>query len=263
VRIADDGVYQTPSGRRVSILDAVAAARAGTVLYRPDDATRPPPPVTSEPPRFEVTGEGTGAALRRLVVAESVPRVAALNFASAKNPGGGFLGGAVAQEEDLARSSALYSCLLTQPDYYRINRAHRSMLYTDHVIYSPDVPFFRGDDRVLLEQPFTASIVTAPAPNAGEFLRRKPDDRDRLREALHRRAHRVLEILSSHGHRTIVLGAWGCGVFRNNPEEVADAFSNALASLQGFFERVVFAVFERSGDGPNLRSFREKFGAPG
>src|SRR6185312_12808515 len=103
-----------------------------------------------------------------LVARECEPHVVALNFASAKNPGGGFLGGAKAQEEDLCRCSALYTCQLTQSAYYEVNRATSSMLYTDNIIYSPDVPFFRDDRLQLLDEPFTVSIITAPAPNAGQ-----------------------------------------------------------------------------------------------
>jgi uncharacterized protein (TIGR02452 family) len=186
--------------------------------------------------------------------------VLALNFASAKNPGGGFLGGAKAQEEDLARCSALYPCLLAQPDYYTVNRAEPSLLYTDHLIYSPEVPFFRDEGLELLERPFQPSILTAPAPNAGEALRREPDLRPRIREVLQARALKVLQVAAHHGHRTLVLGAWGCGAFRNDPHEAAEAFALALAALPGAFERVVFAVYERKGEGPNLRAFRERFG---
>jgi uncharacterized protein (TIGR02452 family) len=261
VRIVEQGEYVAPSGRTVSFGEALTRAVRGTVLYRPGDfESLAVPSPTAGAPRLEVTPEKTGAAARRLVEAEGVPRVLALNFASARNPGGGFLGGAKAQEEDLSRCSALYTCLLTQPDYYALNRKERSMLYTDHLIYSPDVPFFRNEQLELLERPFLTSIITAPAPNAGEVLRREPDLRPRIREVLRARALNVLRVAAHHGHRTLVLGAWGCGVFRNEPHEAAEAFALALAALPGAFERVVFAVYERSGEGPNLRAFRERFG---
>jgi uncharacterized protein (TIGR02452 family) len=77
---------------------------------------------------------------------------------------------------------------------------------------------------------------------------------------LHSRALKVLRIAAQRGYRTLVLGAWGCGAFRNEPRDAVDAFSAALDALPGAFERVVFAVYERKGDGPNLRAFRERFG---
>ncbi|NMO15402.1 TIGR02452 family protein [Pyxidicoccus fallax] len=263
VEITERGAYLAPSGKTVLIRDAVERSVQGTVLYRPGDfsgLSRPEPLDADARPRIEVTSDKTGNAARRLVEA-GVEGVVALNFASAKNPGGGFLGGAKAQEEDLARCSALYATLLTQPEYYDVNRAERSPLYTDHIIYSPDVPFFRSESRELLEQPFTVSIITAPAPNAGAVARNAPDLRSHVAGVLRARAKKVLQVAAHQGHRTLVLGAWGCGVFRNEPSQVAEAFARALDAFPGVFERVVFAVWERDGDGPNLRAFREYFGA--
>ncbi|RKH67099.1 TIGR02452 family protein [Corallococcus aberystwythensis] len=262
VGIVERGGYVAPSGRPVLFREQVERALRGTVLYRPGDFARLPPP---EPHaggaalRIEVTPERTGAASRRCAEAEGVADVVALNFASAKNPGGGFLGGAKAQEEDLARCSALYPCLLTQREYYEANRAGSSPLYSDHVIYSPQVPFFRDEALTLLEHPFRVSLITAPAPNAGSAERNAPHLLPRMREVLHARAVKVLQVAAHHGHRTLVLGAWGCGAFRNNPRDAADAFASALDAFPGIFERVVFAVWERGGDGPNLRAFRERF----
>jgi uncharacterized protein (TIGR02452 family) len=257
-RIVEEGAYRAPSGVLVSIRDQVAAAVAGTRLVRPDDAL-PAPARTASRTLIEVTGEKTGDAARRLAALGS--DIALLNFASAKNPGGGFVTGAKAQEEDLARCSALYACLVKKREYYDANRAWPDLLYSDHVIYSPRVPFFRDDALELLEVPFLASVITAPAPNAGEELRRDPGAGARIEAALRRRAHRVLAIATNQGHSVLVLGAWGCGVFRNDPRLVADAFAEALAAHAGAFGRVVFAVWERSGNGPNLRAFRERFAA--
>lgn len=261
VRILERGEYVAPSGRTVQMDEQVARAVQGTVLYRPGEPSAPQGPGSGRaPPRIEVTDEKTGQAARRLVEEEGVAEVLALNFASAKNPGGGFLGGARAQEEDLARCSALYPCLLAQPDYYTVNRAEPSLLYTDHLIYSPQVPFFRDERGDLLERPFLVSLLTAPAPNAGEALRRDPGEGPRIQETLRRRALSVLRVAAHQGQKTLVLGAWGCGVFRNDPHAVAEAFAQALEALAGHFERVVFAVYEPRGQGPNLRAFRERWG---
>jgi uncharacterized protein (TIGR02452 family) len=258
LRICEEGRYTAPSGRVVEIGDAIEAAREGTRLYRPGDALD----VRSSgsgAPRITFTTDKTGDATRRLVQEEGIDDVLLLNFASARNPGGGFLGGAKAQEEDLARCSALYVCQLTQPDYYEANRACRSLIYTDHLLWSPRVPFFRSDDYALLDEPFFASVITAPAPNAGEELRRNPGSELQIREALRHRAALVLRLAAACGHRTLVLGAWGCGVFRNDPEEVAEAWRLALDALPGCFDRIVFAVYERGGDGHNIRTFRRWF----
>jgi uncharacterized protein (TIGR02452 family) len=209
-----------------------------------------------------VTPETTAAASRRLVQVEGIEQVAALNFASAKHPGGGWLSGARAQEEDLARCSALYGCLLSQPLYYEANHAHPSLLYTDHIIHSPGVPFFRDDGHQLLEEPFLVSIITAPAPNAGEALRRDPHAGSQLGAVLTSRAGKVLAVAAHQGHRTLVLGAWGCGVFRNDPRHVAGVFDDWLRSpdFAGAFERVVFAVYDRSSGNATLRAFQDRLG---
>lgn len=257
--ICEAGEYVAPSGRVVDLRVAVERAVSGTVLYRPgelDVFTTTGGAVT----RVEVTGESTSEAGYRLVVEEGVADVVALNFASARNPGGGFVTGAKSQEEDLARASALYPCLVTQWDYYEANREERSFSYTDHVIYSPGVPFFRDERWRLLETPWAMSVVTAPAPNAGEALRHGESERS-VQRALERRAGLVLRVMAAQGHRTLVLGAWGCGVFRNDPRAVAEAFATWLrGEMAGVLERVVFGVYERSSEGPNRRAFEEVFG---
>lgn len=263
--IVGRGDYTGPGGKTVKIGELVDAALRGTVLYRPQDLEallhgRAKEGTSATSPRIEITAETTAQASRRLVQDERISGVVALNFASAKNPGGGFIRGAKAQEEDLARCSALYSCQLRQPDYYSENRAYGSMLYTDHIIYSPEVPFFRDDKLDLLDQPFCVSIITAPAPNAGEARQR--GESAGIQAALEGRARKVLAVAAARGHRCLVLGAWGCGVFRNDPRQVADVFAHGLhdASFAGAFDRVVFAIWERGPERPNLRAFEERLG---
>jgi len=253
------GDYHAPSGNSISIRAEVKQAVKGTILYRPDDLAGPfAEPTGAGPGTIEVTAETTTAAICRL--AGEGLSVAALNFASARNVGGGFLGGAKAQEEDLCRCSALYPCLLTQRGYYDANRACDSLLYTDHIIYSPDVPFFRDDRLSLLEVPALTSIITAPAPNAGAV--RRGEREEDLRQTLERRGGYVLQVAARHAHRVLVLGAWGCGVFRNDPNQVADVFAQALTGpFQAAFDRITFAIYDRTSDQHTLRAFQERFGS--
>ena len=192
--------------------------------------------------------------------------VAVLNFASARNPGGGFLNGAQAQEEALCRASALYTCLLRAPEFYDHHRAHRDPFYSDRVIHSPAVPVFRDDRGRLLDEPYTAGFLTAAAPNAGVVLRTAPERAPELPRALAVRAERVLETAAAHGYRRLVLGAWGCGVFRNDPARVAGAF-RALLGPGGRFERafehVVFGVLDRTPGAVVRGAFEEAFGRAG
>ncbi|WP_037617799.1 TIGR02452 family protein [Streptomyces aureus] len=252
------GGYRASSGGTVSIAAAVGAARAGTVLHGPEPVATPTvtPVVTS----FEVTGESSLEAARRLTTEGDGP-VAVLNFSSARNPGGGYLNGAQAQEEALCRASALYTCLLRARGFYDHHRAHRDAFYTDRVIHSPGVPVFRDDRGRLLDEPFAAGFLTAAAPNAGVVLRTAPERAADLPSALAVRAERVLETAAAHGYRRLVLGAWGCGVFQNDPAQVAGAFHGVLAGgrLDGYFEHVVFGILDRTPGRTTHRAFEQVF----
>ncbi|MDN3356976.1 TIGR02452 family protein [Actinomadura sp. DC4] len=258
-KIVADGEYTTDDGTTVVVRPAVDAAVSGTVSHTPDETLSPPSGTTRT--SFEVTAEGSLQGARRLHQ-DGGERIAVLNFASARNPGGGYVRGAKAQEEDLCRNALLYPCLLQAPDYYEAHRASADLLYSDRVIWSPDVPVHRGDDGRLLAEPYPVSFLTSPAPNAGEELRRDPGARDRIRQALHRRAERVLAVADHHGARRLVLGAWGCGVFRNDPDEVAGAFHAHLTAggaFDGTFEQVLFAVWDRTPGSANRAAFTARF----
>ncbi|MET9731026.1 TIGR02452 family protein [Streptomyces sp. NPDC006458] len=236
------GAYRSRTGQQVELAAAIAAARAGTRMRGP--APVPVPPADPVPTKTEVTGESSLEAARRVG-----GRVAVLNFASARNPGGGFLNGAQAQEEALCRASALYTCLREAPEFYDHHRAHRDVFYTDRVIHSPAVPVFRDDSGDLLDEPFLAGFLTAAAPNAGVVLRTSPERAAELPRALRTRAERVLEVAAAQGYRRLVLGAWGCGVFQNDPAQVAGAFHTLLRAggrFEGRFEHVVFGVLDRT-----------------
>ncbi|MFG2985768.1 TIGR02452 family protein [Streptomyces sp. NPDC048258] len=246
------GGYRTRSGRQVALAAALAEAKAETRIYGPNRVI-PGEVIASGggATAVEVTGESSTVAARRLAPEglEPVPEgagVAVLNFASARNPGGGYVRGAKAQEEALCRASALYETLLEAPEYYEIHRAERSTFYTDRVIHSPGVPVFRDDRGALLEYPFRVGFLTSPAPNAGTIRRQEPERAAEIPAALVRRAGLVLEVAALHGYRGLVLGAWGCGVFRNDPAEVAEAFRGLLRGrFAGVFNRVVFGILDR------------------
>ncbi|HEY3805961.1 MAG TPA: RNA 2'-phosphotransferase [Kofleriaceae bacterium] len=246
----DAGFYTNARGERVPL--AIADAVAGTTVFEAPPAGAS----ASRPTAFAVTGESTIDALCRL---DGRGHVACLNFASAKHAGGGFLGGAQAQEEALARSSALYPCLQAAPSYYARNRALRSPAYLDLAIYSPRVPFFRDDAGGWLDAPVQASVITCPAPNAGALAKYGTHGPAELREIFLRRGTLVLAIARHARVDTLVLGAWGAGVFKNDPVLVADVFAELLAGpFAGAFGEVVFAVL---GEGTaNHRAFAARFG---
>jgi uncharacterized protein (TIGR02452 family) len=201
--------------------------------------------------KLETSQESTLQACRRIVHEQKTKNdkydVAALNFASAKNPGGGFLKGSNAQEESLARCSALYLSLTECGDeMYQHNRNNlNGGLYSDYMIYSHEVPVFRADDanNALLPgiEVYRVSFVSAPAVNA--TIAKKKYSQELIMTTISQRMKRVLQCFALHNHRTIVLGAWGCGVFGNDVHLIARLFMECLASdtLRGCFDRIVFA----------------------
>ena len=252
MRIIESGRYQAPGGGEVVLAEDIAAAVARTRLYVPGEQVAAAVP-TSGKPALEVTGETTLAAARRVG-----GDVVCLVFASATKPGGAFLSGAQAQEESVARASALYACLRTAPDFYAFHRQRADLHYSDRVIYSPAVPVFRDDDGVLLARPYQVSFLTAAAPNLAGITANRPEAAATVPTVLRTRSARVLEIAAAHRHRRLVLGAWGCGVFGNDPAVVAETFALALDQAH-WFEQIVFAVHDRQPGTPVYRAFAAVF----
>ena len=244
------GGYRSPDGRDVRIAADASAAVAGTRLHLPAEGLPAPVPPGSGALVTEVTNETSLAAARRLGA-----DVACLVFASAKNPGGGFLNGAQAQEESIARASALYPCLTAVREFYDFHRRQGDLRYSDRVIYAPGVPVFRSDDGALLDAPYLVSFLTAAAPNLGAIMASQRSAADSVPGVLAARAGRVLAVAAAHGHRKLVLGAWGCGVFRNDPAVVAAAFAGQLDRSQKYFDHVVFAVLDRQKGAPTHAAF--------
>ncbi len=251
------GFYEI-DGSRVSIESAHQESLTGSRLYRPAelDELRKSFPQGPRPP-VEVV-DGTTQEIAQSL-AEAGP-VAVLNFASARNPGGGFLNGAKAQEEDLCRCSALYSTLLQHQEYYDANREQGSLLYTDYTIFSPNVPFFKvRGTGALLRDPFMASVITAPAPNTRPYMLAFGDP-VLLEQCFERRWRNVLAVAHAHSVPTILLGAWGCGAFGGDPVVASRTAKVALEDFAPAFRRVVFAVPGKSKQSSrNLAVFSEQF----
>jgi len=266
--IVASGRYFAHDGTTVDISAPVRACVQHTHLLLPEElaqlrqratalARRPAGAVPT------VANETTLASTRRLSDAGHA-RVGVLNFASARNPGGGFLGGSQAQEESLARSSALYASLTSDAaqEYYAHHRSETSLLYTDRVIVSPACPVFRDDDGRLLATPLAPTFLTCAAPNAGALSEREPSALPRIPGVFAQRAAGVLAAAAEAGCDALVLGAWGCGVFRNDPDMVASSFRALLGpggEFAGVFAEVRFAVLDTTAQRSCLRAFERAF----
>jgi len=265
IAIVERGWYEPARGNRVDIAQYVAVCLNTTNTFTPSelDQLRSPVKVGNCATVITVENETTLSAAYRLIVERGNAKTLCLNFASAKNPGGGFLGGSQAQEESLARSSALYASLLTQNTYYDANRSCRTALYTDHVILSPRVPVFRDDQGQLLPEPYQLSILTSPAVNAGAIRKNEPEKESLIRPTMARRIANVLTVAAMSGYEHLILGAWGCGVFRNDPGIIAELFAEALSHNDLFrnrFRSVTFAVLDSTPDENVIGPFCQQFG---
>ena len=260
LEIMKRGTYET-RGRTVDIMKQHRASVDNSLLFTPEQAeTLAATYAKGEPsgklPVMKTMDCSTVDAILRLA-GDGVADPGVLNFASAKNPGGGFLNGAMAQEESIAASSGLYHTLIRHPEYYQNNRNCPSMIYTNHAIYSPEVVFFRNGRFELLEEPVTASVLTLPAVNMGQVIQ-KGEDIYTAETAM----KLALALFVQMNHRHLILGAYGCGVFRNDPYKIACWWKELLTGyFADTFDTVVFAVMDRSRKGECLRAFGEVFGA--
>jgi uncharacterized protein (TIGR02452 family) len=252
LEILKRGNYTSLNGETIDISASLDAALKGTILYKD-----PLPLKITEykKPTLEVTNETTAQAAFRLGELGKTD-IVALNFASARNPGGGFLAGAIAQEEDLSRASGLYACVKSKPIFYNENILCDDTFYTDNIIYSPKVPFFRNEFNLFIEKPFELSIISAPAPNVRSM---ENIDLNVLSNKLYDRAIKILQIADKHGHKNIILGAWGCGAFGNDSSMVAKVFLLALQQVPTF-EHVCFAVFDNKPEFPIYTAFKGVIG---
>ncbi|CAK5266477.1 unnamed protein product [Mycena citricolor] len=221
---------------------------------------------TNQPTVIEFLETTTLDATRKAALKGYKRPLGMLNFASAEQPGGGFINGANAQEESLTRSSTLYASLMT-PTAQQFHALHadgegEDGFYSHAMVYSPHVVFFREDDGRWVP-PMEAEVVTSAAVNAELVLSQSAaphsDSYERIRKAMHERMARILFLFERRGVRNIVLGSFGTGVFRNDVDTVASIWAELLVGNAGRFSRsfayVAFAIL----DAPTYLQFRGAF----
>ena len=196
-------------------------------------------------------------------------KVCVLNFASATNPGGGVKNGSSAQEESLCRCSTLYPCLNEMYEvFYQPHRNTHNALYNDDCIFTPGVKVFKSDGDFAESLPknewWDMDVITCAAPN----LRAVPSNsmnpcagvkaeisNDDLRELLRKRIGRIFAVAINSGADALILGAFGCGAFRNPPKLVAEIFEEYTSKYKGCFDVIEFAVYHREHEKGNYEAF--------
>ena len=157
-------------------------------------------------------------------------RVAVLDFADALKPGGYPELGAFTQEENMCRCSNLFAALTEHSEYYDYHRAGPDDIYTNGALYVPGVTMFKDDvsyERIPDEQ---FDVIVCPSPSTACDSR-----------IIYDRAAGIVKLAAARGVDTLILGAWGCGAFGQDPYVIGKAFAKALNKYNHFI-KVIFAV---------------------
>jgi uncharacterized protein (TIGR02452 family) len=188
-------------------------------------------------------------------------KIAVLNFASFTHPGGKFYEGSIAQEEALCHESILYPVLCANARYYDDNRRYfkNNFMYSDRLLYSQDILFIR--DRIV-----TADVITCAAPNmnANSKYSKVKIDADNLYFTLLNRVMLIIRAAIEGNVNTLVLGAWGCGVFMCPPDLVAKAFIEAIKAMpRAKHMNFIFAIPKDRKNYPVFKNVFDYFGGKG
>nr|MBQ6241264.1 TIGR02452 family protein [Lachnospiraceae bacterium] len=244
------------------LIRAVEASCRGTEFFRADaypDLGPAAPEGAARGGQIRLDNARTLEAAMKLHKEFPDKKIAVLNFASANNPGGGVKRGSGAQEEALCRCSTLYPALdqrMLWDQYYDVNRDAGNSLYTDALIYSPGVMICKTDNsdpQRLPQEDFVAvDVITCAAPNL-RFQDAPPDIYEihlsRARHIFHIAAYKKVDIL--------VLGAFGCGAFRNDPAIVSRAWREAQTAYRNRFDVIEYAIPRNASNSENYDAFRE------
>ena len=245
------------------LAEAVKETKSKTVYYSPSSyikrwaSSTQPIPTHSSPTHIAILNITALDAARRLnKIYKRNPfdsgKIGILNFASPRKPGGNFKNGSESQETSIARSSTLHSALKAdeaQQFYKRYTRENAYYLYSHGMIYSPNVCIFRDDDGNWT-YPFLVDILSCAAVNAGKLHRANggitSSQEVEIEKEMSERMGRILYLFECKGVRSIILGAFGTGVFRNSVTSVARIWAHLLllpeARFKDSFDCVIFAI---------------------
>ena len=207
-------------------------------------------------------------ALARKRLSEGAEDVLVLNLANPVHPGGGVYRGAQAQEEDLCRKSSLLRSLESKAAhrYYRHNRTMNTYLGSDGIIITPKVEVIKDTDGTLLDETAIVSVMTCAAPMITFGL--EGHSQREYEDMVYDRIVGMLTCAAYCGYRNLVLGAFGCGAFSNDARIVSDLFAKAIKEfgyngmgIDDLFDRIDFAVYDRSDAQYNFRHFSRNFSA--
>lgn len=261
IKIIEEGFYLYGK-EKIDISKDVSQSIKNSKLYKPNDFNNIKlEERESVRTRIDVLNETALTSAKRLTES-SYQNIVCLNFASGRSPGGGFLNGSLAQEESLARSSALYPCIAQMKEMYDYNKRVGTCLYSDYMIYSPSVPVFRSDKGILLSKPYNCSFISAPAVNAKVVKEREKQNVSQIYSVMRNRVEKILTLALIHYADALILGAFGCGVFDNSPSDIVKIFQDFLLKDERFknkFKHIVFSVLDTRPNKELFNTFRYAF----
>lgn len=186
-------------------------------------------------------------------------KIAILNFASFTNPGGGYIKGSMAQEEELCFNSTLYNVLSRLRNvFYDFNTCRRnSGLYTHDILYSPNI-IFRSN--LTDQKTVFADVITCAAPNL-KIIKRENDDKllERAEKAMSERIEFILNTAYKKDVEHLIIGPFGCGVFGNDPYKVAARFKSLLSTKYKGVFKSIFISLPIFNDVKNVIAFWDTF----
>ena len=256
-----------------TLIQAVRESSEAQVFIAEKDSVDIPVPHKSTDAKVIVSGKRSLEAAE--CYAKQSKKVCVLNFASATNPGGGVVNGSSAQEECLCRCTTLYPCLKEESlwrDFYAPHRKAANPLYNNDCIYTPDVCVFKSDTNFPEPLPqnewWNVNVITCAAPN----LRERPSNAmnphagdkaakvtpAELEKLLTSRIQRIFEVAVANGNEVMILGAFGCGAFRNPPEIVAKVFKSVMQNYTKYFDVIEYAVYHTEREIANYEAFRNE-----
>ena len=222
-------------------------------------------PIKSKDYNIIITADRTLDAVYKYYISKNLKyKIGVLNFASAKNPGGGVLQGARSQEESICRTSTLYPCLNTEflkENYYSYHK-DKKRGYSDRIIYIPNIIVFKSDDDVFSEimeknKWYNVDIISCAAHNQKAYNL----DYENLKKLNYNKLKAIIECAAENNIDNLILGAFGCGAFGNDPKMVSKIFKRILIDEEyyKFFLNVHFAIFTMPHETKNLTEFNNTF----
>ena len=254
--------------------DSVDKAKAATKVYYENDY--PSFDIQKELERTEITVSGDRSYQAAMRLSKEMPgsKIAVMNFANAFHAGGGVTNGSSAQEECLCRTSTLYPLIyrkMLRDTYYQHHYDLGTPKASDSLIYIEGVVICKTDEdlpkRMPKEDWVTVDVITIAAPDlrtksnvhaelvgGGSYMNNAELFGYHVKRAIH-----MLTVAAAKKADVLVLGAFGCGAFQNDPEVVARAYKVALSEFPKMFKRIEFAVYCPPGGSRNYEVFKKYF----